>query len=101
MPRSVAVSSLVAEHDLDPQAAENVMRYLADQELASGQVPDDRNIVIERVRDELGDWRMCCLTPFGSKVHAPWAMAATARIRANGGRKWRRCGRRWVCFALP
>jgi ATP-dependent Lhr-like helicase len=85
MPRSVAVSLLVAEHDLDPQAAENVMRYLADQELASGQVPDDRNIVIERVRDELGDWRMCCLTPFGSKVHAPWAMAATARIRANGG----------------
>ncbi len=85
MPRSVAVSSLVSEHDLDPQAAENVMRYLADQELASGQVPDDRNIVIERVRDELGDWRMCCLTPFGSKVHAPWAMAATARIRANGG----------------
>ncbi len=85
MPRSVAVSSLVSDHDLDPQAAENVMRYLADQELASGQVPDDRNIVIERVRDELGDWRMCCLTPFGSKVHAPWAMAATARIRANGG----------------
>ncbi len=85
MPRSVAVSTLTAEHDLDPQAAENVMRYLADQELASGQVPDDRNIVIERVRDELGDWRMCCLTPFGSKVHAPWAMAATARIKANGG----------------
>jgi ATP-dependent Lhr-like helicase len=85
MPRSVAVSTLTGEHDLDPQAAENVMRYLADQELASGQVPDDRNIVIERVRDELGDWRMCCLTPFGSKVHAPWAMAATARIRANGG----------------
>jgi ATP-dependent Lhr-like helicase len=85
MPRSVAVATLTAEHDLDPQAAENVMRYLADQELASGQVPDDRNIVIERVRDELGDWRMCCLTPFGSKVHAPWAMAATARIRANGG----------------
>ena len=85
MPRSVAVSTLTAEHDLDPQAAENVMRYLADQELASGQVPDDRNIVVERVRDELGDWRMCCLTPFGSKVHAPWAMAVTARIKANGG----------------
>ncbi len=85
MPRSVAVTTLTSEHDLDPQAAENVMRYLADQELASGQVPDDRNIVIERVRDELGDWRMCCLTPFGSKIHAPWAMAATARIRANGG----------------
>jgi ATP-dependent Lhr-like helicase len=85
MPRNVALTTLTSEHDLDPQAAENVMRYLADQELASGQVPDDRNLVIERVRDELGDWRMCCLTPFGSKVHAPWAMAATARIRANGG----------------
>jgi ATP-dependent Lhr-like helicase len=85
MPRNIALTTLTSEHDLDPQAAENVMRYLADQELVSGQVPDDRNIVIERVRDELGDWRMCCLTPFGSKVHAPWAMAATARIRANGG----------------
>ena len=85
MPRSVAVSTLTSDHDLDPQAAENVMRYLADQELACGQVPDDQNLVIERVRDELGDWRMCCLTPFGSKVHAPWAMAVTARIRANGG----------------
>jgi ATP-dependent Lhr-like helicase len=85
MPRNIALTTLTTEHDLDPQAAENVLRYLADQELASGQVPDDRNIVIERVRDELGDWRMCCLTPFGSKVHAPWAMAATARIRANGG----------------
>jgi Lhr-like helicase len=50
-----------------------------------GQVPDDRNIVIERVRDELGDWRVCVLTPFGSRIHAPWAMAATAKIRANGG----------------
>jgi ATP-dependent Lhr-like helicase len=85
MPRNIALTTLTTEHDLDPQAAENVLRYLADQELASGQVADDRNIVIERVRDELGDWRMCCLTPFGSKVHAPWAMAATARIRANGG----------------
>ena len=85
MPRSVAITTLTADHDLNPQAAENVMRYLADQELASGQVPDDRTIVIERVRDELGDWRVCCLTPFGSKIHAPWAMAVTARIRANGG----------------
>ena len=85
MPRSVAVTTLVSDHDLDERAAENVMRYLADQELATDQVPDDRNMVVERVRDELGDWRMCCLTPFGSKIHAPWAMAVTARIRANGG----------------
>jgi ATP-dependent Lhr-like helicase len=85
MPRNVALTTLTGEHDLDPQAAENVMRYLADQEIASTVVPDDRNIVVERVRDELGDWRVCCLTPFGSKIHAPWAMAVTARIRANGG----------------
>ncbi|HEX4309103.1 MAG TPA: DEAD/DEAH box helicase [Acidobacteriaceae bacterium] len=84
LPRSVAMTQLTRDHDLDAQAAENVLRYLADQELATGQVPDDRTIVVERVRDELGDWRICCLTPFGSKVHTPWAMAASARIRAAG-----------------
>ncbi|WP_263383411.1 Lhr family helicase [Granulicella arctica] len=85
MPRSVAITRLTQEHDLEPGAAENVLRYLADQELATTVVPDDRNIVIERVRDELGDWRMCVLTPFGSRIHAPWAMAVAAKIRANGG----------------
>ncbi len=85
MPRAVAVTTLVKSHDLEAGAAENLMRYLADQELATTLVPDDRGIVIERVRDELGDWRVCVLTPFGSRIHAPWAMAATAKIRANGG----------------
>src|SRR6266702_3554812 len=61
------------------------MRYLADQELVTTIVPNDRNVVIERVRDELGNWRVCVLTPFGSRIHAPWAMAATAKIRASGG----------------
>jgi ATP-dependent Lhr-like helicase len=86
-PRSVAVARLVAEHDLEPGAAENVLRYLADQELATVVVPDDRNIVIERVRDELGDWRVCVLTPFGSRIHAPWAMAVTAKLRATSGQE--------------
>jgi ATP-dependent helicase Lhr and Lhr-like helicase len=86
-PRSVAVARLTTEHDLDPGAAENVLRYLADQELATVVVPDDRNLVIERVRDELGDWRVCVLTPFGSRVHAPWAMAATAKLRAVHGQE--------------
>jgi ATP-dependent Lhr-like helicase len=86
-PRSVAVTRLTTEHDLDPGAAENVLRYLADQELATVVVPDDRNLVIERVRDELGDWRVCVLTPFGSRVHAPWAMAATAKLRAVNGQE--------------
>jgi ATP-dependent Lhr-like helicase len=84
LPRGAAITRLTREHDLDEQAAENVLRYLADQELATQEVPDDRTIVIERVRDELGDWRVCCLTPFGSRVHAPWAMAATAKLKAAG-----------------
>ena len=62
LPRGAAITKLTSEHDLDAQAAENVLRYLADQELATQEVPDDRTIVIERVRDELGDWRVCCLT---------------------------------------
>ena len=85
LPKAAALTKLVAEHDLDPNAAENLLQFLADQEAATGQVPDDRTIVIERVRDELGDWRVCVLTPFGSRVHIPWAMAVSARIRATGG----------------
>ena len=85
LPKPAALTRLVAEHDLDPGAAENLMQFLADQEAATGQLPDDRTIVIERCRDELGDWRVCVLTPFGSRIHIPWAMAVSARIRAAGG----------------
>ena len=85
LPRNAAITRLTREHDLDPAAAENLIRFLADQEFVTTAVPDDRTIVIERVRDELGDWRVCVLTPFGSRVHAPWAMAVTGRIRAAGG----------------
>jgi ATP-dependent Lhr-like helicase len=85
LPKAAALTRLVAEHDLDPGAAENLMQYLADQEAATEHVPDDRTIVIERCRDELGDWRVCVLTPFGSRIHIPWAMAVSARIRAAGG----------------
>ncbi len=85
LPRPAALTRLVAHHDLDPGAAENLLQFLDDQTAATGQVPDDRTIVIERVRDELGDWRVCVLTPFGSRIHIPWAMAVSARIRASGG----------------
>ena len=85
LPLPVALTRLIQDHDLDPGAAENLMRFIADQAAATGQVPDDRNIVIERSRDELGDWRVCVLTPFGSRIHIPWAMAVTSRIRAAGG----------------
>lgn len=84
MPKNAALNRLVREHDLDPAAAENLIRFLADQELATAAVPDDRTIVIERIRDELGDWRVCVLTPFGNRVHAPWAMAINGKLRAAG-----------------
>jgi ATP-dependent Lhr-like helicase len=85
VPRVAAISRLTEEHDLQPSAAENVLRYLMDQELAANVVPDDRNVLVERVRDELGFWRVCVLTPFGSRVHTPWAMAATAKVRESAG----------------
>ena len=85
LPKPAALTRLITEHDLDPGAAENLMEFLADQEAATVHVPDDRTVVIERCRDELGDWRVCVLTPFGSRIHIPWAMAVSARIRAAGG----------------
>ena len=83
-PRGAAVDRLVRQHDLDKEAAENLLRYLDDQQ-AAGAVPDDRTLVIERCLDELGDWRVCLLSPLGSRIHAPWAMAATAHIRHQTG----------------
>jgi ATP-dependent Lhr-like helicase len=85
MPVAAAVERLVRHHDLDPQAAENLLRYLADQSASAGAVPDDRTILIERCRDELGDWRVCVLSPFGGRVHAPWAMAVVERSRVEQG----------------
>ena len=85
LPPAGAIQRLVQHHDLDQQAAENLLRYLADQAAATGVVPDDRTILIERCRDELGDWRICVLTPFGGRIHAPWAMAVVERARAETG----------------
>ena len=85
MPPAAAIQRLTKHHDLDARAAENLLRYLADQAAATGSVPDDRTIVIERTRDELGDWRICLLSPFGGRIHAPWAMAVVERVRAETG----------------
>jgi ATP-dependent Lhr-like helicase len=79
--RADAIRRLTTRHDLDALAANNFMQYLADQEEATGAVPDDQTIVIERVTDELGDWRVCVLSPFGGKIHAPWAMVVAAKVR--------------------
>jgi ATP-dependent Lhr-like helicase len=73
------------DHLLDERAADNLMIFLREQEAATGALPSDRAVVVERFRDEIGDWRLCVLTPFGGRVHAPWALALTARLRESLG----------------
>jgi ATP-dependent helicase Lhr and Lhr-like helicase len=85
MPAPAAIDRLTLEHDLDAVAAENLLQYLRDQMQAARVVPDATTIVVERVRDELGDWRICVLSPRGGRIHAPWAMAAAAKIREERG----------------
>ncbi|MCP4084812.1 MAG: DEAD/DEAH box helicase, partial [Actinomycetia bacterium] len=80
-----ALDRLRDDHGLDPLAAQNLVGYLAEQAEATGVVPDDRTIVIERFRDEIGDWRVCILSPFGAQVHAPWGMALQHRLAEQWG----------------
>ncbi|AGA90372.1 Lhr-like helicase [Thioflavicoccus mobilis 8321] len=83
--RAQAVDWLMREAPLDRYAAENLARYVFDQLEHTGALPTDRRITIERFRDELGDWRICLLTPFGARVHAPLAMALQHRLASDGG----------------
>ena len=72
---------LAAEYDLDPRAANNLVTYLREQQAATRVVPSDETIVVERFRDEIGDWRLCILSPYGGRVHAAWGLALAAKIR--------------------
>lgn len=80
-----AVTRLRDDFHLDERAARNLLTFLREQQDATGAVPSDRTVVVERFRDEIGDWRVCILTPFGGRVHAPWAMAIAARLREAHG----------------
>ena len=75
----------VARAGLDAWAADNLLAYLREQAEATRHVPDDRTVVVERFRDELGDWRVVVHSPFGAQVHAPWALAVAARMRERYG----------------
>ncbi|GLZ11099.1 DEAD/DEAH box helicase [Actinomadura sp. NBRC 104425] len=75
----------VSAAGLDEWASANLVSYLAEQREATGHVPDDRTIVVERFRDELGDWRMVVHSPLGARVHAPWALAIAGRLRERYG----------------
>ena len=74
-------AELAKEYDLDPRAANNLVTYLREQQHATRVVPSDETIVVERFRDEIGDWRLCILSPFGGRVHAAWGLALAAKIR--------------------
>jgi ATP-dependent helicase Lhr and Lhr-like helicase len=80
-----ALGRLADEHLLDELAARNLLTFLRQQEAHTGVVPSDRAVVVERFRDEIGDWRLCILTPFGGRIHAPWALALAARFRESLG----------------
>jgi ATP-dependent Lhr-like helicase len=83
-----AVEWLGREYRLDARAARNLWRFVADQRAATGTLPTDREITVERFRDELGDVRVCILSPFGARVHAPWAMALEARLSGQAQMMW-------------
>jgi ATP-dependent helicase Lhr and Lhr-like helicase len=74
-------SELAKEYDLDERAANNLVSYLREQQQATRVVPSDETIVVERFRDEIGDWRLCILSPYGGRVHAAWGLALAAKIR--------------------
>ncbi len=76
-------AELAAEYDLDPRAANNLVTYLREQQQATRVVPSDETIVVERFRDEIGDWRLCILSPYGGRVHSAWGLALAAKIRAE------------------
>jgi ATP-dependent Lhr-like helicase len=81
--RERARRRLLEHHDLDDLAAQNVLGYIDEEREIAGHLPTDRRIVVERFRDELGDWRVVILTPFGGRVHAPWALAIEARLEGR------------------
>jgi len=79
------VETLERDYDLDPRAAQNLLTFLREQQDATRVVPSDRTLVVERFRDEIGDWRLCVLSPYGGRVHAAWGLALSARIRDEYG----------------
>ncbi|HEX7472750.1 MAG TPA: DEAD/DEAH box helicase [Candidatus Limnocylindrales bacterium] len=83
--RAAAVARLRDRNDLDAFAAENLVAYLEEERETAGALPTDRRIVVQRFRDELGDWRIVLLTPFGGRVHAPWSVALEARLAERLG----------------
>ncbi|MFD1714787.1 ATP-dependent helicase [Amnibacterium flavum] len=82
--QSAAIDT-VMQRGLDDRAATNLVNYLAEQREATGSIPTDRTLVVERFHDELGDWRLVLHSPFGMQVHSPWGLAIAARVQEQYG----------------
>ena len=80
-----SAETLEHDYDLDERAARNLLAYLREQQQATRVLPSERTIVLERFRDEIGDWRLCVLSPFGGRVHSAWGLAIAAQIRERMG----------------
>ena len=85
LPPARAAATLEQRHGLDPLAARNLIAYVTEQRAHTGTLPTDRAITVERFRDELGDWRVCILSPLGARVHAPWALAVQNQLSRGAG----------------
>ncbi len=84
--REESLEDLTGLHRLDPLAASNLLSFIDEQkEATGGHLPTDQTIIVERFRDEIGDWRVCVLSPFGAQVHAPWGMALQHRLAEQWG----------------
>jgi ATP-dependent Lhr-like helicase len=79
------LTTLRRDYLLDERAAANVVQFIEEQRDATGVLPDDRTVVVERFRDEIGDWRVCILSSLGARVHAPWGMALQQRLEDRWG----------------
>ena len=77
--------TLERDYDLDRRAAQNLLAYLLEQQTATRVLPSEQTLVLERFRDEIGDWRLCLLSPFGGRVHAAWGLALSARMHERFG----------------
>ncbi|MFR9752114.1 ATP-dependent helicase [Nocardia sp. 004] len=82
---TVDIAHTMRSTGLDDNATANLITLLEEQRTATGQLPTDRTLVVERFRDELGDWRLVLHSPYGLPVHAPWALAVGARLRERFG----------------
>lgn len=80
----LGVEQLTSDHGLDVNAAQNLVAYVASQ-VEKAEVPTDQCIVVESFLDEVGDWRVVVLSPFGGAVHAPWSIIVGERLRQRLG----------------